>query len=270
MAITSKDVPIAEIGEVLAVKPVSADIWEMVVRAPRIADVARAGQFVHVRIGEGFSPFLRRPLSIGPCHDGCMMLIFTVRGEGTRLLAAKKPGDKIDLIGPLGNPFRLPDKNAVSFLVAGGIGIVPLLLLDDQISEKQSRQFLLGIRTRDLLSVSSEQVTQRRIILATEDGSAGFHGNGVQLLASVLEGNADSSVMVYGCGPTPMMNALKQLCKEQDIAAQVSLEVPMGCGVGACQSCAVSRADGEGYFLVCCDGPVFDINQVNLIPELVS
>jgi len=259
--------PAAEMGIVKAVRQISDGCWDVSVQAPFNALHSRAGQFVHVRVGEGFNPFLRRPLSVGPCREGRLRLIFTVRGRGTRLLTGSSPGDKLDIIGPLGNPYQMPDEDEVAVMVAGGIGIVPLLLLDDQMSPKQERMFIAGFRSGSLLTVDGNEATARRIRVATDDGSMGFHGTAVALLQNCLAEYQGKRPFIYACGPGPMMAAMKKFCSERGIRAQVSLEVPMGCGLGACQSCAVPRADGKGYLLVCHDGPVFDINDVDLTPE---
>ena len=238
----------------------------MTVLSSKIAAASRAGQFVHVRVSEGFIPFLRRPLSIGPASGDFFRLIFTVKGFGTRLLAAKAPGSALDLIGPLGRPFPSPDKDRLPILVAGGIGVVPLLLLDNQLSVEQEREFLLGVRSRQDATVDEVEVDQRCIRLSSDNGSIGFHGNVISLLRKRLEELKQKKVVIYGCGPGPMLCALKKLCQETSIPAYVSLEVPMGCGVGACQSCAVPRSDGGGYYLVCHDGPVFNAKDVELNP----
>lgn len=260
-------VPVAEIGEVIAVREVSPNNFDMIVSAPKIAAAARAGQFVHVRSADGFQPFLRRPLSVGPCNNGNLRLIFTVRGMGTRLLSVKPAGAPIDLIGPLGHPFNIPGTADVILLVGGGIGIVPLLLLDDQLPPDLERVFLAGFRSKTVLTVSDEEFERRRILVATDDGTVGFNGNVVQMLEQRIQKINGSSVCLFGCGPGPMMSAVKQFCMDRSISAEVSLEVPMGCGVGACQACAVPRADGSGYLLVCRDGPVFDIMDVDLNPD---
>lgn len=240
----------------------------MVVRSRRLAETAKSGQFLHIRAGQGFMPFLRRPLSVGPCRGDRLTLIFTVRGEGTRLLSLLQPGAALDIIGPLGTSFVMPPENSEVLLVAGGIGVVPLLLLDDQLPKSQARRFLLGIRSLSYITVGNADLTRRKIKLATDDGSTGFKGNVINLLERELA-EIKNPLAVYGCGPAPMLTTLKELCLRRGIPAQVSLEVPMGCGVGACQSCAVPRADGAGYYMVCRDGPTFDINAVDLTPGMV-
>ncbi|MFH0764831.1 MAG: dihydroorotate dehydrogenase electron transfer subunit [Calditrichota bacterium] len=256
-----------EIAGVQSNRMISEGIWKMVAIAPRISALPRPGQFVHVRVSSGFKPFLRRPLSLGPCLDGKITLIYAVRGEGTRLLTTKVRGDPIDLIGPLGRGFDLPPPDLIPILVGGGIGVVPLLFFNYSLGcSGYPRQFLLGVRSAAFLNVNENDIARRRIKIASDDGSVGFKGNVIQLLEKTLDEKPDRQVMIFACGPNPMLAELKRLCLERNLEAQVSLEVPMGCGVGACQSCAVARADGSGYWLVCQDGPVFNIRDVLLDP----
>jgi len=258
--------PISEACEIISNTEITTDTWEMAVVAKRIATECKPGQFVHVRTGSGFNPFLRRPLSIGPCNGDRLRLIFIVRGVGTRILAEMQPGEIVDLVGPLGNPYQLPDKDEIAILVGGGIGVVPLLILNDYLPKERENHFLLGIRSMDLLPILPAEIEQRGIDIASDDGSIGFNGLVTHLLESKLDELAGRSMRIYGCGPEPMTRAIKDICIKRGIPAQVSLEVPMGCGVGACQSCAVLRVDGNGYLLVCKDGPVFDVNEVDLTP----
>lgn len=246
---------------------IAPDLWDMVVESPRIAAVSRAGHFVHARVADGYLPFLRRPLSIGPVGNGRLRLIFQIRGEGTRLLARRQAGETIDLIGPLGSTFPDPMPGEHPILLGGGIGAVPLMLLDDQIPTELRRTFLVGARSRSILSITEAEASTRNVRWATDDGTLGFHGNSVALLEQVISHVAGTPV-VYSCGPGPMLRAMKRLCTERGVKAYASLEVPMGCGVGACQSCAVKKSDGSGYLLVCKDGPVFDARDVVLEGEL--
>lgn len=259
--------PIAEVGRVTASREISAGLWDLVITAPQIASVSRAGQFAHVRASDGFNPFLRRPLSIGPVTDTELRLIFHVRGEGTRLLAAKGIGDPVDLIGPLGHPIEIPADASPLIFVTGGIGVVPLLTLDYQLPFRRDRMFILGVRSVEHIPVSLSEAASRSIRWASDDGSLGFYGNAVQLLGQLVgELNDGVKPLVIACGPGPMLKGTKKFCLDSGIPALVSLEVTMGCGVGACQSCAVPRSDGKGYLLVCKDGPVFDCRDVVLEP----
>lgn len=259
--------PVAEIGVITGIRQLSLAAWQMEVKAATVAQAARAGQFVHLRVSHTFQPMLRRPMSVGPVCQGELRLIFAVRGAGTRALTQKLPGEDIDLIGPLGKPFPLPTPGAEVVMVAGGIGVVPLLLLDDQLPPGTSKTFLLGVRSASLLTVPEDEIKARGIVLATDDGTMGVAGSVLDLLERHIKRSPEVARQVYACGPPEMLRRLKEFCAGRRIPAQVSLEVPMGCGLGACQSCAVPRADGTGYLLVCRDGPAFDATEVDLSPE---
>lgn len=261
--------PLAETGRVLSVTHISDNVFDMLVSAPQISSISRPGQFVHVRIDDNFDPFLRRPLSVGPCVGETLRLIFIVKGEGTRLLSEKAIGDPVDMVGPLGSDFPYPVNGQTSVFVGGGIGVVPLLLFDDRTNDTYKKHFLLGVRSRAYLPVSEKEIAQREISVSSDDGSIGFHGNIVSFLEKKIADGEVENPVVYACGPGAMMCALKDFCIKHDIKAYASLEVPMGCGVGACQSCAVPRTNGGGYYLVCKDGPVFDMRDVELRPELL-
>lgn len=261
--------PLAELGRVISNTKISENTWDMIVEAPTIARVSQAGQFVHVRVGSSFNPFLRRPLSVGPCDNQNLRLIFNSVGVGTRIMTSRTAGDPIDLIGPLGRSFPDLPENSTPVFVAGGIGIVPLLHLDYQLPDHIERMFILGVRSENFLSMTLNEIMSRKVKVASDDGSFGYNGNVVQLLANEVQEQSLKNLIVYGCGPGPMMKALKDYCHAMDFPLYVSLEVSMGCGLGACQSCAVPRADQNGYLLVCKDGPVFKAEEVDLSPEML-
>ncbi len=256
--------PISESGNIISNRQVSVATWEMIVRSPVIATNSKAGQFVHVRTGSGFNPFLRRPLSIGPVDGENLRLIFTIRGEGTRLLALKQSGELIDLIGPLGNGFQSPEPGQSAVLIGGGIGVVPLLLLNNQIEDNIPTAFFLGVQSKEHLPVTAHEIETLKISVSSDSGGIGYKGTVIDLFLSRLDEFDLKSLRIYSCGPSPMLSKLKELCIKFDIPAQVSLEVPMGCGIGACQSCAAQKADSDEYLLVCKDGPAFDIREVVL------
>ncbi len=257
--------PIIELGEIKQITNISPLIWEMDVYSPKISSVAQAGQFVHIRVEDRFIPFLRRPLSIGPItNNDTMKLIFAVRGEGTRLLSSKSKGYILDLIGPLGNPFTMPSANEVAILAAGGIGIVPLLFLYQTLPQYTERAFLLGMRSLRHTPINLLHIEHLNLKLASEDGSIGSKGTVIDILLETLEIYQNRTIVIYACGPIPMLHKIKEIGISKSIKTYLSLEVPMGCGIGACQSCAVARSDGNGYYLVCHDGPVFEAKDIML------
>ncbi len=222
---------------------------------------ARPGQFVHLRIAEGLDPFLRRPFSIYRAQDS-LDLLYEVVGRGTALLAAKRAGDEIDLLGPLGRPFALPPEGTRRVvIVAGGVGIAPCLFLSDVLAGLRMEEVVLLYGARDaarVLSFKAFRDNGCRVRIATEDGSRGRKGRVSVLFPEVLQD--PSATFLYTCGPRPMMAAVQELAREHGISGEASCEETMACGLGACLGCAIPTTDG--YRTVCYEGPTFDLAQV--------
>ena len=180
-------------------------------------------------------------------------------GPGTSRLTSVQDGDGVWLTGPLGRPFSAPkllNTNAAgAILVGGGIGIAPLAVWRRSLVE-------LGIPTRTLLgfrdeahSGGTELFDCSEIRLASEDGHAGHKGYVTDLLSVLLEGDDAATAVVYACGPPAMLEAVRVMCLERGVVAELAMESPMACGFGACFGCAVPLVDG-GYMRLCTDGPV--------------
>jgi dihydroorotate dehydrogenase electron transfer subunit len=230
------------------------DLFRLIVEAPEIAASCRAGQFVHLKVAEGDHPLLRRPISIF-ASDGAarLELVFRVVGVGTKILAGRREGELLDVVGPLGEPFHLlPERRAV--LVGGGVGIPPIHALFQEIRQQNlPHRVLVGIQCKSEIGLAGNMPEQaEKCLIATDDGSQGHRGFVTELLAEQLNDNA----AVYACGPEPMLRKIIALCNEAGVPAQVSFEQQMGCGFGACIGCSIET--GEGYRRVCCEGPVFD------------
>lgn len=244
---------------------------------------------------------LRRPFSIagrGDDDDGTWIdVIHRVVGVGTSWLAGLTPGDRVDLIGPLGNWFTLPQDRCVGLMVGGGVGLPPMFYLSQALHRAGwSAVGFVGALTGDLLAVTfvdgvepdSEGVPVASVqqyarygfdaVVTTDDGTVGLHGrvtDGLQrYLRSQPEGRAKQTV-IYTCGPNPMMRAVAQLAARFGIDCKVCLEQAMACGMGTCQSCVVKIEDSQGlaqgttgcgtpwrYRLACADGPVFPASAV--------
>ncbi len=231
----------------------------MVLHAPDIATSAAPGQFVHLRVHDSLHPLLRRPFSVArrDVTAGTLTLIYRVVGEGTARLADRRPGDRMDVLGPLGRGFRmLPGK--IPLLVGGGVGIAPLIFLAEE-ARRTGRQveLLAGARTAALL-VGEEDLREFGVECcpATDDGSRGYRGPVTGLVAGRLDGRA-----VYASGPPAMLRQVQLLA--ESVPAQLCIEGVMACGVGACLGCSCRTRDG-GRRLVCTDGPVFDAHEVSL------
>jgi len=229
----------------------------IVVSCPEIAKEARAGQFVHIKCDE--SLVLRRPFGICSVSGDEVRFVFEVKGDGTRLLLERKPGDLLDILGPLGNGFNIPDGGVI--VAGGGLGTPPMLFAAESAAGNVAA--VLGFRDSGRVMLTSEfEAVCDKVYLTTDDGSAGLHGLVTNPLEELLKTGMYSCVL--SCGQYAMLSAVAKLCESYKVPCQVSLEERMGCGVGACLVCAcATREDGvEKMSRVCRDGPVFDAGDV--------
>ena len=236
---------------------------------------------------------LRRPFSLAGRRDtpaGVELdLIHRVVGIGTDWLSRLSPGDQVDILGPLGNRFILPAPDTQAILVGGGVGIPPMLYLAEKLAGRGAVAFT-GALTRDLLPMilvdesTAPGVNEFRpsnhvlefnrhgvaSVVTTDDGSYGFRGFVTQALEQYLSSlSPQSSVLIYTCGPEPMMKRVAQIAADRGIECQIAVERAMACGMGTCQSCCIrmkrdEARDGRAfagkdwiYKLACTDGPVF-------------
>ncbi len=224
--------------------------------SPEIVAAAQPGQYVMVRCG---SHTLRRPLSIhqvaGDNGKARFALLYAVLGEGTRWLAQRKAGEKVDLLGPLGNGFTVKPASRDLLLLAGGLGIAPLCFLAQQATNSgKTVKLLLGAATANQLYPKRLLPRDIEVITATDDGTAGKKG----FITDCLADSVTWADQVFACGPTPMYQSLVA-CKPTR-PVQISLEMRMGCGIGTCYGCTVRTQDGLKQ--VCKDGPIFDLESV--------
>lgn len=219
----------------------------------------RPGQFCMIGVG-GFP--LRRPIAVCKAEGERITVCYQVKGGGTRSLARDyKPGEKLSVLLPLGNGFFVKPEEKRIAVVGGGVGIFPLISLIRAYEDEKEIYAYMGFRNRAALCMEYEMQRAGHLTVATDDGSAGFHGTGVQAFMSELdEAKPDA---VFACGPMPMLRALKVAMRGKDIPVYVSLEERMGCGIGACLVCVCEKTDGA-HARVCKDGPVFEINDVEL------
>jgi NAD(P)H-flavin reductase len=236
----------------------------------RSGPMPEAGQFYMLAAerhwsggGEGGRPFLPRAFSVAAAEasDSGIRLSFLLEdvGPGTRRLAELEAEEGLMLTGPLGRPFSAPgDLNpaaAGAILVGGGIGLAPLAIWRRELSGRGiPERTLLGFRDRDHAG-GFELFRCSEIRLASEDGHAGHRGYVTDLLDRMLAGDSAATAVVYACGPPAMLEAVRAMCAERGVAAELAMESPMACGYGACFGCAVPLAAG-GYMRLCVDGPV--------------
>ncbi len=229
--------------------------------APRIAKSAQPGQFVHIKCGEEQNYILRRPFSIHQANSSdSIEILFKVVGRGTSWLAKLKVKDSVDIIGPLGNGFSLKSRPGKIMLVAGGMGIAPLIFLADKLAKEHTKTYtVIGAANKELLLdyMNLKRLT-RKITAATEDGSQGVKGLITDILpAAITEDHPD---VIFACGPFSMLREVAFIARREDVDCQVALEELMACGVGACLACVVKTK--TGFKRVCADGPVFDSREI--------
>ena len=247
-------------AKVVSQEALAADIYSMWIEAPEIAAAAKPGQFLSVYTKDA-GRLLPRPISICETDKakGRLRIVYRVAGAGTAEFSGYRAGDDIAVMGPLGNGFPLKSKK--SFLIGGGIGIPPMLELSKNL--ECEKQIVLGYR--DELFLNREFEPFGRVYVATEDGSAGTKGN---VLDAIRENGLTADV-IYACGPTPMLRALKAYAQERKIECWISLEERMACGIGACLACVCRSTDVDEHSHVhnkriCKDGPVFSAQEVEL------
>ncbi len=222
------------------------------------------GQFYHLKINENnisYDPLLRRPLSIHNFDEkkGILSFLYRIVGRGTEIITKSKPGDRLDILGPLGRGFKTDLTNKKLLIVGGGMGAAPLYYLSRKINNNNEITTLLGFNSASetdyFKKIFAETSTELKI--STLDGSTGFQGTVIDLLK---EGDPGYYDYIFSCGPRIMLKRLKIITTEQSIPGQVSLEEKMGCGTGVCLSCVCKTETGNQR--VCAEGPVFDISDI--------
>jgi dihydroorotate dehydrogenase electron transfer subunit len=257
--------PVQVQGEVLSIRKVGA-YNAMTIVAPGIAELTKPGHFVAVQVGgPESSMLLRRAFAIYDVKErgvygGTVEFVFAVHGKGTAWLASRRPQDKVDIVGPLGKPFRLPATPVTATLVGGGYGSAPLLPLATLLRERGCRvDFVLGAGSADkLFGQLDAKRMSTSIEVTTDDGSWGTRGRVSDVLPAVLD-RTDSDV-VYACGPMAMLRAVSDLAAERGIPCQVAVEESMACGIGVCMTCVLPVIGDDGLTRMvrsCVEGPVF-------------
>ena len=217
----------------------------------------RPGQFYMLATernwgGEDGRPYLPRAFSFARARDGELWFLLEAIGPGTDRLARLRPGERLWLTGPLGIGFEAPARGR-ALLVGGGIGTAPLLCWRDRLGQQTTT--LVGFRSA---AHAEAAALFPGAAVATDDGSVGRHGFVTELLREEMD--RDDQATVYACGPPPMLEAVRALCAERDVPAQLAMESGMACGFGACMGCVVPTKNG--YVRLCVDGPVVDASEL--------
>ncbi len=237
------------------------DCWRLRLDSPEIASEIKPGQFIMVRCGE--DSLLRRPLSVHQLADETcaakFAFLYALVGKGTHWLSQRQAGSTLDLVGPVGRGYSIYPGSRNLVLVAGGIGIAPLFFLAQRaLNQGYSVTLLLGASTAMQLYPGYLLPPKAKIVIATEDGTAGYKG----MITDLLQDYAGKADQVFACGPVPMYRAIaaRKLKFLKTNSIQVSLELRMGCGRGVCYGCTIKTK--SGLKRVCEDGPVFDLDDV--------
>lgn len=251
-----------ETARILSNTCIAKDIYTMVLLSPGIVEaIEKPGQFINLYPKEKHT-LLPRPISISQFdrEKQTLTVIYAVVGDGTQQFSHLLEGDSLQISGPMGNGFTLPEKAGDYVIVGGGIGVPPLLGLAQKL--KGNLTVILGFRHEPIL-VKEFETLGATVYVATEDGNVGHKGN----VIDILKDKKITGQMVFSCGPKPMLKALNTWCQEKDIPVQVSLEERMACGIGVCVGCVCKQqdpteADGWAYKKTCSDGPVFMGSEV--------
>ena len=261
-------------GEVIENLVVAPEHFRLTLRLPSSMATPQPGQFVMIRDPGHGEPLLPRPLSVYGFHrdsgQAILELLYRVAGRGTSLFSRLKTGSILTVLGPLGQGFTLERSQQV-ILLAGGVGVAPLThllhqgLLREEIWKGTRITAYVGARTSQFLAGMERLKGSCDLLMATDDGSAGYHGLVTDLLCRDLGGFNPAKTMIYACGPTPMIRSLARIIGNTSIRCEVSLEERMACGIGACLGCAVAVRNEKGesvYRRVCHEGPVFNIREL--------
>lgn len=251
---------------VLSQEKIAEDIYSMWIKTDAAGE-AKPGQFISMYTNDG-SKLLPRPISICEIDkaEGSLRVVYRVTGKntGTEQFSQMKAGDIIPVIGPLGNGFpyeRAEGKRA--FLMGGGIGVPPILELAKQMN-CEKKQIIMGYRNEETF-LKDEFEQNGEVYISTEDGSAGTKGN----VMDAIQENGLAADVIYACGPTPMLRAIKEYAEANHIECYISLEERMACGIGACLACVCQTKEKDHHSNVnnkriCKDGPVFLSTEVEI------
>ncbi len=247
-----------ELAIIIRQEEIADNIYSMWLRTEQIAQYAKAGQFVSLYCNDG-SRLMPRPISICEIDkgDGAIRIVYRVAGEGTKEFSVLHTGEQLEVVGPLGNGF--PQKSRRAFLIGGGIGIPPMLELAKELNCE--KKIVLGFK--DELFLVEEFKRHGEVYIATEDGSVGTEGN----VLDAIRVNGLTADIIYACGPTPMLRALKDYAIEKEIECWISMEERMACGIGACLACVCKSTNKDSHTNVknkriCKEGPVFRAREV--------
>jgi len=253
-----------EISIVKSNKKISSIYFKLELSSPEISRVCRPGQFINILPKKNWTHVMRRPMSIAGKSENTISIIYKVVGEGTSILKSLNPNDTLDIIGPLGN-WWTGFETCYPILIAGGVGIGPILFLHDHLTEINiDHHLIMGTRTKDeqfLFSLKNGDLS-----FTTDDGSFGQRGTVINVLKELFYDSV-SNAKLFCCGPQKMLDAVNLFAISNSLTCSLALETIMACGIGICQGCAIEvnkkiELDAGTYrnkfLLACIDGPIFN------------
>lgn len=256
----------AVVKEIINISP---KIYLLELKDERLAKESYPGQFLHIRVSNVYAPLLRRPFSVAGVNlnKRTVQILFAEMGEGTKLLSQLSRGAYVDCLGPLGSGFRCFNDESPAALIAGGMGVAPLLFLANSLLQKKREVFLFygAPSFSEMVPLQLFPTEELNVIIATEDGSSGFRGLVTEAFKDKLQRGLKPG-QVFACGPRAMLMELAEDSEKKNYQLQVSLEERMACGIGACRGCAVKVKGGKEllapFARVCKEGPVFNAREV--------
>ncbi|MDO8535625.1 MAG: dihydroorotate dehydrogenase electron transfer subunit [Candidatus Omnitrophota bacterium] len=250
-------------AKIIENRKIAQGFYKMKLASGYLAKNSKPGQFVEIKCSEGSEILLRRPLGVHRIYDGGIEVLYEVIGKGTSHLSFREKGELLDIIGPIGKGFEFHGAKKPALIVAGGMGVAPLLCLAEKMAGNKMKPYvMIGAKTAS--HILCEKEFKRLgcfVMVSTEDGSIGHKGYVTDIMRHLLIVIRCKSSGIYACGPHPMLKAVAHIADSSGIPCQVSMEEHMACGVGVCFGCPVKIKSG-GYKMVCKDGPIFNAKEI--------
>ncbi len=248
-----------ETVSILENKKVNGAYFKLSFQSKSLSRGARPGQFLHIKIDDTLDPFLRRPFSYYRVTGSKIEILYEILGKGTAKLSRKTRGETLKVMGPLGNTFLSKKTRKKKVLVAGGVGVPPLVFL----AERYPVDYLLiGTKSKkEVLPKNELSKVKAKIMHSTNDGSYGVKGFVTHLLDQLIDKEGAENLFIQTCGPKPMMHAVITLARKYEIEGEASFDETMACGVGACLGCMVKTKE-ESWVPSCTHGPVFQFSEL--------
>jgi len=256
-----------EISRVTGSRKIAENTFESALHAPQIASLVKAGQFINILPSGDWPKVMRRPMSVSGTEGDNLSIIYKVVGTGTEQMYSWAEGDEVDIIGPLGNYWA--DFSKTPIIIGGGVGIAPIFFLHNTLQSNNIEHYMImGSRTANEHFL--EHDLPSKVLMTTDDGTYGIHGNVVAAVDAIAENLDLSDTKLFVCGPAPMMEAMKDYALAKNIECDIALETVMACGIGICQGCSMEYVPKESkessyrekYGLVCMDGPIFKAKEI--------